>query len=154
MVFIFPCFLLSDKLPQVSSRRDKYCQLNCVICSQIYVFFPLSVAWLHMVYNKMEQREDGKNKIGCYHDQMGRGRDLVQSASTLVFTLSLFSTCMWHKRRQGHLNSLLIKCFGWKSYLHMVEYTSLKQVLQIWPQKNSCPQTYVLTHKQSQRMST
>lgn len=30
------------------------------------------------------------------------------------------------KRRQGHLDSLLIKCFGWKPFLHMVEYTSLK----------------------------
>lgn len=58
------------------------------------------------------------------------GWEEAETWSSMEVHLSLFCHCvqLLHvaKQRQGHLNSLLIKCFGWKLFLHIVEYTSLK----------------------------
>lgn len=50
--------------------------------------------------------------------------------SSMQVYLSLLCHCVQHlhvtKSRQGYLHSLFITYFGWKLFLHMVEYTSLK----------------------------
>lgn len=137
MVFIFPYFLLLAKLSQVNLMRGKYCQSNCVICSQICIFFHVSIACLHMECNKMEWERMVKIGFGVIMTRWeGAG-----TWSTMQVYLSSLCHCVQHlhvaKQRQGHLDSLLIKCFGWKPFLHLVEYTSLKSVLQIWPHKTA-----------------
>ena len=124
MIFMFPYFLLNGKLSQVGPLRGKFCQPNC-ICSQICIFSHVSTACLHMECNKMERERMVKLRSGVTMARWKRQRPGLV-ASTLVFALSLAQHFHVAVRRQGHLDSLLIKCFGWKPFLHVVACTSLQ----------------------------
>ena len=124
MVSMFPYFLLNGKLSQVGPIRGKFCQPNC-ICSQVYIFpmylLPVSI-WSAIRRNERMV----KIRSGVI---MTRWKG-AETWSSGKYTRLRFVTVVQHfhvaARRQGHLHSLLIKCFGWKPFLHMVACTSLK----------------------------